>query len=106
MSKRSKNHHYVPKVLQRQFLAEGERVWYSKRGEDGKYCAPYLKNIKKAFVGRDYYTVFDGCEYSDIVETAFYGRIDDYLGRILPKVINHLENGIIPIFENLSLIHI
>ena len=103
MSKRSKNHHYVPKVLQRQFLAEGERVWYSKRGEDGKYCAPYLKNIKKAFVGRDYYTVFDGCEYSDIVETAFYGRIDDYLGRILPKVINHLENGIIPIFENESL---
>ncbi len=100
MSKRSKNHHYVPKVLQRQFLAEGEQVWYSERGEDGRYCAPYLKDIEKTFFIRNYYTVSYGSELSDIVERVFYGRIDNYLGQVLPKITNCLNEGIVPTFEN------
>lgn len=99
LPKRSKNHHYVPKVLQRQFLAEDEQVWYSERETEGGYCAPYLKNIDKAFYARNYYTITDGHERSDIVEREYYGRIDNYLGQVIPRFVDCLKRGISPVFE-------
>ena len=100
MPSRSRNHHYVPQVLQRQFLAKNQCIWFSERGDDGKYCAPYLKNIAKAFFRKDHYTIDINDKPSDIVETDFYGSIDNYLGQLLPQITRYLNSGIPPLFES------
>ncbi|WP_419906639.1 DUF4238 domain-containing protein [Hoeflea sp.] len=103
MSRRSKNHHYVPKFLQKQFLAEGhsDKVWYSERSdENGSFCEPYLKHIDKAFYKSNFYTVSDADgELSDRVEREFYGKLDNYLGGILQSIISDLNDGKPPVFE-------
>ncbi|WP_095588403.1 DUF4238 domain-containing protein [Actibacterium ureilyticum] len=103
MSKRSKNHHYVPKVLQKQFWAHDEHVWYSEKDESGQYCAPYLKHVDKTFFIKNYYTVLDGDELSDVVEKKFYGSIDNYLGEIFPQIMGIFEAGSVPEFEGEAL---
>lgn len=96
--KRSKIHHYVPKVLQRQFCCGKEQIWYSSRQGD-KLSSPELRNISSTFQKRNYYTVLEGGEPSDIVERKFFGEIDDYLGRILPMLVENLKQKIVPTFE-------
>jgi hypothetical protein len=96
--KRSKIHHYVPKVLQRYFRCGKEQIWYSSR-QKGELGAPELRNISSTFQKRNYYTVFKGNEPSDIVEKEFFGEIDDYLGRVLPEFVSNLEQEIVPTFE-------
>jgi len=104
MSKRSKNHHFVPKVLQKQFATESGGIWYSKRSDDlppekNFFEAPVLRNIGTTFRIRDYYTVGEGDGRSDIIEKKFYGDIDNYLGRVLPNILKMLENSKIPTFS-------
>ncbi|MGX9855794.1 DUF4238 domain-containing protein [Limimaricola variabilis] len=99
MSRRSKEHHYVPKVLQRQFLADGDFIWYSARDQSGSYCAPYPKHIDKCFVRRNYYTILARMMPSDIVEKNYYGDIDNYLGGVLPEISRALEQDRVPTFH-------
>jgi Protein of unknown function (DUF4238) len=100
---RSKNHHFVPQVLQRQFAAKPGHIWYSERGEDGTFKSPQLKEIDKAFRISNFYTVLSGDVPSDVVEKEFYGRIDGYLGKMLPKVLRGFEQGVIPTFSGIPL---
>jgi Protein of unknown function (DUF4238) len=104
MNNRIKKQHIVPRILQKQFASENGSIWYSERGHDNSYEAPYLKRIETAFVIKNYYTVGSGSELSDVVERKFYGNIDDYLGRILPKVISSFAQNIVPLFEGEALI--
>jgi hypothetical protein len=100
MKYRSKKHHFVPIILQKQFSSEinGSIIWYSERGVDGEFKAPVSKEMKKAFVIDNYYTVLQKEESSDIVEKKFYGGIDNYLGEVLPKILLGFKNGSIPTF--------
>jgi Protein of unknown function (DUF4238) len=98
LSQRSKNHHFVPKVLQQRFAAEKNRIWYSTRGADGEFDPPESRNIEKTFRIRNYYTVLNDDEKSDIIEREFYGRIDNYLGKVLPDVLSAFERGEKPKF--------
>lgn len=70
----------------------------SKKNERGIYCSPASKRIEKAFVIRDYYTILENDTRSDRIEREFYGRIDDFLGQLLPEVIGVLNSGRIPSF--------
>ncbi|MFU1478843.1 DUF4238 domain-containing protein [Roseovarius sp. C7] len=93
MAQRFKEHHIVPEVLQRRFLAESEKLWYSSRGKDGAFSPPILRNIKKNFRIRNYYTILADGQLSDVVERAYYGAVDDFLGRLLPDVLPILSRG-------------
>jgi Protein of unknown function (DUF4238) len=104
MSGRSKKHHIVPQTLQKHFAAQDGYVWYSERGADNFFEAPYLQKINKAFVISNYYTVGLGGELSDRVERDFYGIVDDYLGRTLPQIIAAFGEKQNPIFEGKSLV--
>ena len=104
MSIRSKKHHIVPKALQKHFAARDGYIWYSERGADNLFEAPYLQEIEKAFVMNNYYTVGSGNKLSDIVERKFYGNIDSYLGGMLPKVMAAFAENEIPLFEGESLV--
>lgn len=102
MVKRAKKHHIVPQILQKQFgIREDEqRIWRTKRDEGSKrFQSLERKLIKKTFVINDYYTVLKNDQRSDLIERSFYGPIDDYLGRLLPQVIQILEVGDIPDFS-------
>lgn len=103
MPQRSKNHHYVPQVLQRRFSVCKEKIWHSRRGDDGRFEAPKLRSIEKTFKLRNYYTVeVDGVS-SDVVERKFYGPIDDYLGKMLPEVFESFDRGDVPTFSGEAL---
>jgi len=108
MSKRAKNHHIVPKVLQKQFAIQGDeqRIWRTKRDDCGIFQSIERKRFAKAFVIKDYYTVLENDQRSDLIEREFYAKIDDFLGRLLPEVIEILNDGNIPEFspENLDAI--
>ena len=102
MSQRSKKHHFVPKVLQKAFRSRPENptfVWYSEKGEDGTYSRPVEKMTDKTFVIANYYSVLgvEDC-LSDVVEREYYGQIDAYLGKVLPKIFAVLSAGEIPTF--------
>lgn len=101
MANRAKNHHIVPKVLQRQFSISGDpgRIWRAKRGSGGKYASPERKRIEKTLAIKDYYTVLEGDKRSDLIEREFYGRLDNFLGQILPQVIETLNDGSFPRFS-------
>lgn len=103
MLRRSKNHHFVPKVLQKNFSINGKHLWFSERQNAGEFHPPELRNINKTFRKRDYYTVLEGDQRSDIVERDFYGKIDDYLGRELPKIMNTIASGNYPTFSGPAL---
>ena len=104
MNKRSKKHHIVPKVLQKYFAAQDGYIWFSERGPDNSFEAPYLQKIDNAFVIKNYYTVGSGEELSDVVERKFYGTIDDYLGSMLPRVMTAFAENDIPMFEEEPLV--
>ena len=106
MSIRSKKHHIVPKVLQKYFASQEGYIWYSERGPDNRFEAPYLQKIDKAFVMNNYYTVGSGNKLSDIVERKFYGNIDNYLGGMLPKVVAAFAENEIPTFEGEALVEL
>ena len=106
MGKRAKRHHIVPQILQKQFGIRGDeqRVWRSKRDEDSeRFQALERKLIKNTFVINDYYTVLENDQRSDVIERKFYGPIDDYLGNLLPQVLQILEAGDIPDFSSEAL---
>ena len=106
MGKRAKRHHIVPQILQKQFgIRDDERhIWRTKRDEGSKrFQALERKLIKKAFVINDYYTVLENDQRSDVIERKFYGPIDDYLGNLLPQVLQILEAGDIPDFSSEAL---
>lgn len=95
--RRSKNHHFVPKALQRNFCFEGERIWYSQRQGDGVFFSPVERNIQKTFRKRNLYTVLDEADQpSDEVERIFYGRLDDFLGKLIPEFLDHFSKGVVP----------
>lgn len=101
MGSRAKNHHIVPKVLQKQFALENDtkRIWRAQKNSDKTFSRPELKRLEKVLYRRDYNTVLDNDERSDRVECGFYGNIDDYLGRILPEVIGLIRENRIPQFS-------
>jgi hypothetical protein len=98
LSYRSKNHHFVPKVLQKQFAAEEGTIWYAARRPDGAFDRPQMRKFKDAFQRRNLYTVHVGDTPTDVVEKEFYGEIDNYLGRLLPKISEAFKNGRVPTF--------
>jgi len=102
MSERSKKHHFVPRVLQRQFACEGGRIWYATRNQ-GSYGAPQLRNMESTFRMKDLYTVLVDGQYSDVVEREFYGGIDNYLGEIIPEVLEAFRRGLTPQFRGEAL---
>lgn len=102
MAQRAKIHHYVPKVLQRQFVCEGERIWYSTR-INGAWGAPELRNIASTFQQKDLYTIMTDEGYSDLVERTYYGGIDNYLGEIIPEVLWAFGEGKAPLFRGEAL---
>jgi len=99
MNNRSKNHHFVPKVLQKPFAIEGKRIWFSERGKNNFFGTPEFRNINTAFCIKDHYTVLNGDSPSDIVERKFYGKIDNYWGKVLPFILGEFEKGTIPSFS-------
>jgi hypothetical protein len=99
MRNRAKNHHIVPKVLQKNFAIQGKHIWFTERQNNGLFHEPELRNIKKTFRKKDYYTVLEDGVRSDIIEKNFYGDIDNYLGRILPEVLDTFAKGNIPKFS-------
>ena len=105
MVKRAINHHIVPKVLQKQFVVQGDskRIWRTKKDETEIYPSPELKRIEKVFVIRDYNTVIVNGKRSDLIEREFYSNIDDFLGRLLPDVLKTLNRGEVPNFSTETL---
>lgn len=96
MSKRSKNHHFVPIVLQKQFASEqdAKRIWFAEK--EKVFRAPELKKFEKAFYKRNYHTVLLNDGPSDIIEKKFYGQIDNFFGKFLPAVAGAIEAGQAP----------
>ena len=105
MGNRAKNHHIVPQVLQRQFAIEADspRIWRATKDPHGRYSTPERKPIDKTFVIRDYNTILENDQRSDRIERAFYAKLDDFLGRIVPEVIGILNRGEIPDFSEEAL---
>jgi len=105
MANRAIKHHIVPKVLQKQFAIEDDpkRIWRIKRDKNQVFQSLERKPIENAFIIRDYYTVLEQNKRSDRVEREFYGKIDDFLGRLLPQLITTLAQGEIPKFSSESL---
>ena len=107
-NKRSRNHHYVPKALQRYFSENQKNIWYSEIDESGDYSSPEYRNINSTFKEFDFYTVLDGeGRPTDKVEKEFYSVIDDYLGALLQEINSLFNSGFTPIFkgEQLSSLH-
>ncbi|MEE9347028.1 MAG: DUF4238 domain-containing protein [Robiginitomaculum sp.] len=106
MDNRAKKHHIVPQVLQKQFAIQGDqqRIWRTKREACSRsFQSLGRKRIAKTFVINDYYTVLENDQRSDLIEREFYAKIDDFLGRILPEIIQILNSGSIPEFSPESL---
>jgi len=91
--------------LQKAFASECDksRIWYSERNNIGVFKQPELKKFEKAFYKRNYYSVIENDSPSDKIEKRFYGKIDDYLGKLLPEVIDTLDAGEVPMFTGSSL---
>jgi Protein of unknown function (DUF4238) len=100
MTRRSRNHHYVPKALQRYFSENRKNLWYSTIGDSGGYLPPEFRNIDSTFMGFDFYTILDEeGKPTDAIEKRFYGAIDDYLGTLLQEIHEGFDRGEIPVFQ-------
>ena len=99
ISKRSKIHHFVPRVMQKSFCFRGDEIWYAEKSPAGSFHPPELTLRDKAFQIPNYYSVRDGDELSDIVEKEHYGTIDNYLGQLLPEVLGAFKSGLTPTFS-------
>jgi len=96
---RVKKHHYVPKVLQKAFCHNGNKIWYCQRNDDDRFVEVEERNRESTFRIKDLYTVLDENDLpSDRIETAFYGPLDNYLGRILPQILAAFDKGMVPEF--------
>lgn len=101
---RSKNHHYVPQVLQRRFMGNQTRLWYSKKTVDDLFCQPECRNPKSIFKKRNYYsTLAKNDQLSDDIERGFYGPLDDYVAKLLFEISQTFSNGSIPTFRGEAL---
>lgn len=101
-NRRSIKHHYIPKVIQKNFTTEagGSKIWYSSRKDGyGKYSHPELRNISSTFQERNLYTTSGESGPSDIIERKFYGPLDSALGTLVPKLLSQLSDGIVPEFS-------
>ncbi|MEX1234469.1 MAG: DUF4238 domain-containing protein [Roseovarius sp.] len=96
MAKRSKIHHYVPKVAQRRFCFETEKIWWTEKDSSGQFGVPEVRNIRSTFKERDYYTIVDNDVLSDRVEKNFYAKLDNYWGQLLSEVEKIFDTGGIP----------
>lgn len=94
--KRAKRHHIVPKTLQKQFSTEEGKIWFSEKNEKGAYSAPEYRNIASTFMKRNHYTVLEHGAPSDIIESKFYSKLDDILGKLLPQIVGAVSSGKIP----------
>lgn len=104
MAYRSKNHHYVPKVIQKEFCFRNLETWYAKRDKQRKWKTPELTITDDCFSEDNYYSVLDeNDELSDVVETDYYGKVDGFLGRILPELLDRLKRGEYPKFSEESI---
>lgn len=99
MSKRSKRHHFVPRVLQSAFVFEGDLLWYAEENSFGAFRSPELTPTSKAFVKSNYYSIVEDGHLSDKVERRFYGAVDNYLGNFLPEVFETFDRGQVPVFS-------
>lgn len=102
-NKRTKRHHFLPQVLQRQFLNGNGQIWYAEKGDDGRFSPPEPRNTRSTFQIKDYYTVMSDGTPSDVVEREFYGAIDNYLGHLLQGIFDVFEQGGTPTFSGDSL---
>lgn len=102
-ARRSKEHHYIPKIIQKAFRSNNDgaaKIWHSKKGRNDSFKPPSEKLTEKAFVRTNYYTVLGADdELSDVVERKFYGEIDGYWGRVLPELFEIFGTGRTPQFE-------
>lgn len=73
------------------------KIWRAKRSDDGRFRQVELKPIKKSFVIRDYNTILVDDRRSDLIERDYYGPIDDFLGAIIPEVVDILDQKAVPI---------
>lgn len=99
VQKRSKIHHFVPKTLQRPFCSRGDTIWYSEKSSE-KFLAPEPRNIDSTFKERNRNTIQMNGGSSDIVETGFYGRLDDFLGKFIETALASLTTGTAPKLEH------
>ena len=67
------------------------------------FSKPEARNIDSTFKIFDYNTVISDGKPSDIVESQFYGSIDNYLGRLLPSIIARFAKREAPTFSDQSL---
>lgn len=103
ISKRSKVHHFVPQVLQKSFCFRANELWYAEKKPDGAFKSPELLPTEKAFQIPNYYSIRSGDTLSDIVEKQHYGKIDNYLGQLLPDILGNFKNRRLPTFSGESL---
>jgi hypothetical protein len=99
VDKRSRKHHFVPEVLQKQFCFEGKRLWYCERKDRNSFSKPEIRNVESCFRKKDHYTVYVEGKPSDIVERKYYGKIDNYLGAVIAGVIKCFNEEKIPVFS-------
>lgn len=67
-----------------------------KSGDDGRFGRPEHRSPKGSFWKLRYNTiVLDGAP-TDIVETKYYGALDNFIGRVFPELICILDNGKVP----------
>lgn len=102
-NKRAKRHHIVPQTLQHQFTDLEGKIWYSARDDASRYSSPELRSPKGAFWIRDYYTILKDDQLSSIIESDFYGAVDDFLGKALPTLNSALKDKKIPYIAGESL---
>lgn len=97
MNSRAKRHHIVPQTLQRPFCNDDNKLWFSEKTADGKFIEPELRSTKGSFWMKDYYTILDGDQPSDAVETKFYKGLVDFLGHLVPELLVVLKKGHVPL---------
>ncbi|OOY32929.1 DUF4238 domain-containing protein [Thioclava sp. F36-6] len=100
--KRSRNHHYVPKCIQRHFCGEGERLWYAERNKSGRFLEPEERNIRTTFREKDRNTILLNGQPSDIVEHSFFEKLDNYLGKTIPEIVDIISEGAAPEFSEIA----
>lgn len=99
MSNRAKRHHIVPQTLQRPFCDHEGKLWFAEKNAAGTFKEPELRSPNGAFWVRDYYTVLEDDAPSDVIETGFYGNLDNFLGQLIPQFNLRLEASEAPVMD-------
>lgn len=98
-NKRSKRHHFVPIVLQKQFASQNGKIWYCERINSKGFSRPEERNHISAFKERNYNTTIENGVPSDRLEREFWGVVDNHLGDLLPQIEKILKLGNSPNFR-------